>query len=89
MSVSNENLLIWSNKLQEMYPHLPTAVIDETLRRYADHTATFNDVCEEHKVTPFEPKERDVKSIYDTTESGNDLSWGVSPAQDLEEENRE
>jgi len=87
MTVTSENMLLWSNQLQEMYPHLPTAVIDETLRKYADHTDTFNTVCEEHKVEPFESKERNVESVYDSTECGNDFSWGASPS--TQEENME
>jgi hypothetical protein len=62
-----------------MYPTLPEGVIENTLVQWAKNPQTFDEVCEEFKRKPVPPKERENTYLYDTTESGNDLPWGLPP----------
>ncbi len=72
-------LRLWAEQLKSMYPQLPEGVIDNTLIQYAKNPVVFNQVCNDFKANPTPAKKRDIKAVYDTTYSGNDISFGNPP----------
>jgi hypothetical protein len=82
-SYDSATLASWTDALQTAYPYLPKGVIDQAIMHYTINPEAFDEVCEAHKANPegFEPKKRDTKAVYDTTESGNELPWGEIPIE--------
>ena len=77
MNQDTAQLRLWAEQLKIMYPKLPEGVIDNALIQYTKNPNAFNEVCQEFKANPTPSKERDNKSEYDSTYSGNDIPWGA------------
>lgn len=57
--VSDEQLMLWKDNLEKMFPEVPTGMLKQTLDMYKYNPEIFDRVVEQDKLNPFPEKPKE------------------------------
>jgi hypothetical protein len=57
--VSDEQLMLWKDNLEKMFPEIPTGILKQTLDMYKYNPEIFDRVVEQDKLNPFPEKPKE------------------------------